>query len=138
MDRYEELIEVAMQVRKLAYAPYSNFQVGAALLGKNGVIYKGCNIENASYPAGHCAERSAFSNAIVDGERKFEAIAIVGGAEHAANLEYCAPCGICRQLMREFCEPKEFEVILAKSKEDYKIYTLQALLPESFGPENLG
>ena len=137
MDKHEELIKTAMQARKLAYAPYSHFQVGAALLGKNGVVYKGCNIENASYPAGHCAERTAFSNAIVDGERKFEAIAIVGGAEDAVNLEYCAPCGVCRQLMREFCEPTEFKIILAKSTEDYKIYTLQELLPESFGPENL-
>lgn len=137
MNRYEELIEMALEARKLAYAPYSKFQVGAALLGKNGVVYKGCNIENASYPATNCAERTAFHNAIIDGQKEFEAIAIVGGAESVDELDFCAPCGICRQVMREFCDPDEFEIIVARSMTDYKVFTLADLLPESFGPDNL-
>lgn len=137
MNRYEELIEIALEARRLAYTPYSNFKVGAALLGKNGVVYKGCNVENASYPATNCAERTAFFNAVADGQKEFEAIAIVGGREDAEELELCAPCGICRQVMREFCVPKCFEIILAKNKKDYKVFTLEELLPMSFGPENL-
>ena len=137
MNRYEELIEMALEARKLAYTPYSRFKVGAALLGKNGVVYKGCNIENASYPATNCAERTAFFSAVSEGVKDFEAIAIVGGAEKSAQLDYCAPCGVCRQVMREFCNPKEFEVIVAKSMQEYKVFTLEELLPESFGPENL-
>lgn len=137
MGKYQELIEMAMEARKLAYAPYSHFQVGAALLAEDETVYQGCNIENASYPAGHCAERTAFSNAVVHGMRKFVAIAIVGGAEGVSELEYCAPCGICRQMMREFCEPDRFEIVLARTRDDYKVYTLQELLPESFGPQNL-
>lgn len=138
MNRYEELIEMAMEARRLAYAPYSRFKVGAALLAKNGVVYKGCNIENASYPATNCAERTAFFNAVSDGIKEFEAIAIVGGLERSSRLDFCAPCGICRQVMREFCVPEKFEIILARSKKDYKVYTLEELLPMSFGPENLG
>lgn len=137
MGNYHKLIEMAIEARMLAYAPYSHFQVGAALLAEDGNVYQGCNIENASYPAGHCAERTAFSNAVVHGQRKFVAIAIVGGAEGASELDYCAPCGICRQLMREFCAPESFEIVLARTQEDYKVYTLQELLPESFGPQNL-
>lgn len=138
MDRYNELIEMAIEARKMAYAPYSKFKVGAALLGKNGVVYKGCNIENASYPATNCAERTAVYNALMDGQKEFEAIAIVGGADEASTLEYCSPCGICRQVMREFCEPASFEIIVAKNSQEYKVFTLEELLPESFGPENLG
>lgn len=137
MNRYEELIEMALEARMLAYAPYSNFKVGAALLGKNGVVYKGCNVENASYPATNCAERTAFFSAVAEGQKEFEAIAIVGGHESAEELELCAPCGICRQVMREFCVPESFEIILAKNKTDYKVLTLAELLPMSFGPENL-
>ena len=138
MDRYEELIDMALDARKLAYAPYSKFKVGAALLGKNGVVYMGCNVENASYPATNCAERTAFFSAVSEGQREFEAIAIVGGKDTISELEYCAPCGVCRQVMREFCNPKEFEIILAKNRKEYKVYTLEELLPMSFGPENLG
>ena len=138
MNRYETLIEMALEARKLAYAPYSKFKVGAALLAKNTMIYKGCNIENASYPATNCAERTAFFSAVSEGQKEFEAIAIVGGKDSSPELEFCAPCGICRQVMREFCTPSKFEVILAKSKTDYKVYTLEELLPMSFGPENLG
>lgn len=137
MNLYEELIDMAIEARTMAYAPYSRFKVGAALLGKNGVVYKGANIENASYPATNCAERTAFYNAIMDEQKEFEAIAIVGGQGSRSKLEYCAPCGICRQVMREFCNPKEFEVIVAKSRTEYKVFTLEELLPESFGPENL-
>lgn len=138
MNCYKELIEQALEAREMAYAPYSKFKVGAALLGTSGNIYKGANIENASYSATNCAERTAFYKACMDGEHSFEAIAIVGGAESASELEYCAPCGICRQVMREFCEPKTFEVIVAKSSSEYQVHTLEELLPMSFGPENLG
>lgn len=138
MNRYEELVEMALEARKLSYAPYSKFKVGAALLGKNGVVYKGCNVENASYPATNCAERTAFFSAVAEGQKEFEAIAIVGGKEDASELELCAPCGVCRQVMREFCSPESFEIILAKNTSDYKVFTLAELLPMSFGPENLG
>jgi len=138
MDRYEELIDMALDARKLAYAPYSKFKVGAALLGKNGVVYMGSNVENASYPATNCAERTAFFSAVSEGQREFEAIAIVGGKDTISELEYCAPCGVCRQVMREFCDPKSFEIILAKNRTEYKVYTLEELLPMGFGPENLG
>ncbi len=138
MNRYEELIEMALEARKLAYAPYSRFKVGAALLGKNGVVYKGCNIENASYSGTNCAERTAFFSAVSEGQKEFEAIVIVGGAEDVKSLDWCPPCGICRQVMREFCNPETFEVIVAKNRSEYKVFTLEQLLPESFGPENLG
>ena len=137
MNRYEELVALALEAREAAYAPYSHFKVGAALLGKNGVIYKGCNVENASYPATNCAERTAIFSAVAAGQKEFEAIAIVGGSEFAEKLDLCAPCGVCRQVMREFCTPETFEVILAKDKTDYKVFTLEELLPMSFGPENL-
>ncbi|MBQ3516728.1 MAG: cytidine deaminase [Lachnospiraceae bacterium] len=132
-----ELIKMALEARQMAYAPYSHFKVGAALLGKNGVVYKGCNIENASYPAGNCAERTAFFTAVSEGQYEFEAIAIVGGAEDKENLSICSPCGICLQVMMEFCDAEKFEVVLGTSPEEYKIYTLKELLPMGFGPENL-
>ena len=135
--RYEELVELALEAREMAYAPYSRFKVGAALLGKNGVVYKGCNVENASYPATNCAERTAIFHAVSTGQKAFEAIAIVGGKEDAKELDLCAPCGICRQVLREFCEPDKFEVILAKNKDDYKVFKLEELLPMGFGPEDL-
>ena len=137
MNKYEELISMALDARRMAYAPYSKFKVGAALLGSNGVVYMGCNVENASYPATNCAERTAIFSAVSEGQLEFEAIAIVGGAEDATDLDFCPPCGICRQVMREFCNPKTFEVIAAKNTEEYKVFTLEELLPESFGPENL-
>ena len=135
---YKNLVEMALEARRLAYTPYSKFKVGAALLGKNGVVYMGCNVENASYSATNCAERTAIFSAVAEGQKEFEAIAIVGGNEDASELELCAPCGVCRQVLREFCNPKEFEVILARSAEDYKVFTLEELLPMSFGPEDLG
>lgn len=138
MGRYEELVEMALDARRLAYAPYSKFKVGAALLGSNGVIYMGCNVENSSYSATNCAERTAFFSAVAEGQTEFEAIAIVGGHEEDSELDLCAPCGVCRQVMREFCNPETFEVILARNVNDYEVFTLEELLPFSFGPENLG
>lgn len=123
---YKELIRSAFQARKRAYTPYSRFQVGAALLAKNGTVYQGCNIENASYPATNCAERTAFYKAVSEGVREFQAIAIVGGsvlypktAEENQCTDLCSPCGICRQVMREFC-PGDFEIVLARSRRTMK------------------
>ncbi len=137
MDR-GELMRLALEARQMAYTPYSHFKVGAALLGRNGVVYKGCNIENAAYTPTNCAERTAFFKAVSEGQYEFEAIAIVGGAEEATELSICSPCGVCRQVMMEFCDPKTFEIVLGTSPEDYKVYTLEELLPLGFGPANLG
>ncbi|MBR1816445.1 MAG: cytidine deaminase [Lachnospiraceae bacterium] len=131
-----ELIEAADKARDNSYAPYSRYRVGAALYAADDsgeeMIITGCNVENASYPAGNCAERTAVFKAVSDGYNNFKAIAIVGG-----NDSYTSPCGICRQVLREFVAPDEFYVIMAKSKTDYVIKTLEELLPMSFGPENL-
>ena len=135
--KLEQLVEIAYEAREMSYAPYSQFKVGAALLAKSGKIYKGCNIENAAYTPTNCAERTAFFKAISEGERKFVAIAIVGGKEKEENLTFCAPCGVCRQVMMEFCDPKEFQIILGRGIKEYKIYLLDELLPLGFGPENL-
>lgn len=131
---YDLLIKKAMEVQKLAYSPYSNFCVGAALLSKNGKIYTGCNIENAAYSPTNCAERTAFFKAISEGEREFLAIAIVGSlhCEDVPKGTYITPCGVCRQVMAEFCQLEEFQIIVATCEEDYKIYTLEELLPMSF------
>ncbi len=131
-----ELIRQALEQQKAAYAPYSGFYVGAAVLMDSGEIYTGVNAENASYPAGTCAERCAIFHAVACGERKISAIAIVGGRK-GVNRTYCMPCGICRQVMREFSNPKEMRVLLAKTPEDYLERTLEDLLPQSFGPEDL-
>ena len=108
-----ELIALALKASEKAYTPYSHFKVGAALLTKSGNVYTGCNIENAAYTPSNCAERTAFFKAVSEGEREFAAIAIVGGAENAVELDYCAPCGVCRQVMMEFCDYDNFQVILA-------------------------
>ena len=131
------LIRSAFEAQKNAYAPYSGFQVGAALLAENGEIFKGCNIENASYGAAICAERTAFVKAVSQGVRRFRAIAIVGKPTNEEKFEECAPCGICRQVMAEFCDPDTFEIILPTGYEEYKIYTLRELLPLGFTAENL-
>lgn len=133
----EELIAEAKKARLHAYTPYSHFQVGAALETKDGKIYHGCNIENASYGPTNCAERTAFFKAVYEGERAFRCIAIVGGAEGSEAVATCAPCGVCRQVMREFCEPNEFKIILDDGKGGVIEKTLAELLPLSFGPENL-
>ena len=131
------LIDEAFAARKMAYTPYSHFQVGAALLTADGKIYRGCNIENAAYTPTNCAERTAFFKAVSEGEREFTAIAIVGGTEDATEFDWCAPCGVCRQVMEEFCDEDTFEIVLARSAEEYEIYTLGELLPKGFGPHNL-
>ena len=135
----EELTKKAIEYLSHAYAPYSGFHVAAALLTKSGKVYLGCNIENSSYGATNCAERTAFFKAVSEEEREFEAIAIVGGhgKGEAALLDYAYPCGICRQVMREFCRPEEFKVILYKNTGGYLVRTLEELMPCSFGPENL-
>ncbi|HJB28479.1 MAG TPA: cytidine deaminase [Candidatus Blautia faecavium] len=133
----KELIKKAFSAQKRAYTPYSGFQVGAALLTRDGKIYEGCNIENASYGATNCAERTAFFRAVYEGERDFLAIAIVGKPEKSEEYEYCAPCGICRQVMAEFGVPEEFQIILPRSLEDYKEFTLEELLPLSFTGDSM-
>ena len=134
----EDLIHQAFEAQAKAYVPYSQFAVGAALLARGGRIYQGCNIENASYTPTNCAERTAFFKAVSEGITEFDAIAIVGNKKFVPKGEgdYCPPCGVCRQVMREFC-PGDFEIVLARSQEDYEVHTLEELLPLSFGPENL-
>ena len=132
----EKLIDTAIEQLKFSYTPYSNFKVGAALLTKSGKIYTGCNIENASYTPTNCAERTAFFKAVSEGVRDFQAICIVGGKDGKLT-EYTAPCGVCRQVMMEFCNPKTFQIILAVDKERYEIYTLEELMPLGFGQLNL-
>lgn len=135
-DMIQTLIKHACMAREKAYAPYSKYHVGAALYTEDHRIYCGCNIENASFGATNCAERTAFFNAVSAGERGFRAIAIVGGpagsGEDTVFSEYAFPCGICRQVMQEFCGP-DFIIIVAKSQEDYKVFTLEELLPHGFG-----
>ncbi|MCI9361775.1 MAG: cytidine deaminase [Hungatella sp.] len=130
------LIQEAINVLPNSYVPYSHFHVAAALLCKGGTVYTGINIENAAYAPTICAERSAFVRAVNDGKREFEAIVICGGNDGIVS-DYCPPCGVCRQVMREFCDPKTFRIILAKSPEEYKEFTLEQFLPMGFGPENL-
>ena len=132
----DELVKKAFSMRQFAYVPYSGFKVGAALLTNSGEIYGGCNIENAAYGPSNCAERTAFFKAVSEGEREFAAIAIVGGPESGVK-DFCPPCGVCRQVMAEFCSPKEFYIILAKSLEEKKIFTLEQLFPESFSSTDL-
>lgn len=132
----QELYEMAVKAREFSYSPYSNFKVGAALLAKNGTVYTGCNIENAAYTPCNCAERTAFFKAVSEGVMEFEKIAVVGGKDEISPLT--APCGVCRQVMMEFCNYDTFEVILAKNEEEYEVYKLKELLPLGFGPANLG
>ena len=126
----EKLIKKAIEMLNFSYAPYSIFHVGAALLTSEGKIYTGCNIENAAYGPSNCAERTAIFKAVSEGKKEFEAIAIVGG-KNGKIENFCPPCGVCRQVLAEFCK-KDFEIVLAKSKNEYKIMTLEQLLPESF------
>lgn len=129
------LREKALEARENAYAPYSGFQVGAALLAADGTIYTGVNVENAAFSPTNCAERTAFFTAIAAGRRKFLAVAVAGGAAGETPREFCTPCGVCRQVMREFCTD-DFEIILVHGA-GTRIVRLGALLPESFSPENL-
>ena len=131
----DKLCQAAVDIRKNCYASYSHFRVGAALLTSGGKIYTGVNVENAAYGPSNCAERTAVFKAVSEGETDFAAIAIAGGAE-GSDLQYCPPCGVCRQVLAEFCGP-DFEVILTDGKGEPRRFTLGELLPESFGPENL-
>lgn len=132
----KNLIREACRAMEKAYTPYSNFKVGAALMTTKQKIYTGCNIENAAFTPGNCAERTAFFKAVSEGERDFAAIAIVGG-KNGVLTDYCPPCGVCRQVIREFVDPRKFVVVLAKSEDDYMVYLLEELLPLSFGPDFL-
>lgn len=133
----KKLIQLAQEAQKNAYSPYSNFFVGAALLATTGEIYQGCNIESASYSPTICAERTAFFKAVSQGERSFVAIAVVGGyLDNKTQKKYCTPCGVCRQVMAEFCLP-DFKIIIAKTQEDFFVKTLDELLPFAYSPKNL-
>lgn len=131
-----EMFNLANEMLNFSYVPYSNFTVGAALLTKEGTLYGGCNIENAAYGPTNCAERTAFFKAVSEGKKDFEAIMIVGGPNKVLK-DYCAPCGVCRQVMMEFCNPETFSVFLAKSKDDIIEYKLKDILPLGFGPGDL-
>ena len=131
-----ELIRSAMEARKKAYAPYSGYMVGAAVMTNELRIYTGCNIENAAYTPTVCAERTAIFKAVSEGWRRFKAIAVVGSPKGDVT-QYAFPCGVCRQVMREFADADNFVVIVAKSEQDYQAFILSELLPEGFGPENL-
>lgn len=131
----EKLIKTALEARKKSYSPYSGFRVGAALESEDGRIFSGCNIENAAYTPTNCAERTAFFKAISEGAGGFSRIAIAGGRDDEPE-GYCAPCGVCRQVMEEFCN-NDFQIILVRSESDFRVYTLGELLPEGFGPGSL-
>lgn len=130
MTDVQALIREAQLAMQFAYTPYSGFCVGAALLTKSGKVYRGCNVENASYSPTICAERTAFFKAVSEGEREFEAIAIVGGTGGALT-EFCPPCGVCRQVMCEFCND-DFRIVLGRKDGEYTELTLAELLPHRF------
>lgn len=132
----KKMIQTATEQIRFSYAPYSNFKVGASLLSENGDIFTGCNIENAAYSPTNCAERTAFFKAVSQGVRDFQAICIVGGKSGNVT-EYITPCGVCRQVMMEFCNPETFQIILAVDEEHYRILTLKELLPLGFGAGNI-
>jgi cytidine deaminase len=127
----KKLIKLAKEAMGRAYAPYSGYKVGAALLTKSGKVYQGCNIENSAYSPSNCAERTAIFKAVSEGERDFETIAIVGGKDGIVTGSF-PPCGVCRQVMIEFCNPKTFRVLIIKQDDEYDEYVLEQLLPVSF------
>ncbi len=133
------LIEKAFEAQQYCYTPYSNFNVGAALLCSDGTIYQGCNIENAAFTPTNCAERTAIFKAVSEGRKDFVAIAVVGNKEglKPGEGDYCAPCAVCRQVMAEFCDLKTFKVIIAKDVDDYLEHTLEELLPLAFTGKDL-
>lgn len=135
-EQIKSLIETAIGMLPYSYIPYSHFAVGAALLAKDGRIFTGCNIENAAFTPTICAERTAFFKAVSEGVTEFDAIAIVGGKNRVAE-EYCPPCGVCRQVMMEWCNPEEFQIITGTAGGRYEIHTLREYLPDGFGPGNL-
>ena len=128
---YKLLVKEAYEAQKMAYTPYSHWRVGACLLTKEGKLYRGCNIESSTYTPTNCAERTAIFKAVSEGDTNFVAIAIVGNNENTpiGKGDFCPPCGVCRQVMAEFCAP-DFKVILARGYDDYKVFTLADLLPE--------
>lgn len=128
----KNLLSMALKARKFAYTPYSGFQVGAALLCKDGTVYTGCNIENAAFGPTNCAERTAFFKAASEGKRSFSAIAIVGGPSGKEPEDFCPPCGVCRQVMMEFCDPETFKIYLGKADGMVTEYCLKELLPLGF------
>ena len=128
----QELMDMAKKAAEYAYVPYSKFPVGAALECSDGTIFTGCNVENAAYGATICAERTAMVKAVSEGHRDFDTIVIAGRSE-----DYCVPCGTCRQVMMEFCQPETFQIILAVDEENYKVCSLRELFPFGFGPDNL-
>ena len=133
---YKDLISQALEARRYAYAPYSHFRVGTALLCADGRVFKGCNIENGAFSPSMCAERTAFAKAISEGYSDFTAIAIVGAPTDRKGTDFCTPCGVCRQVMREFCQ-QDFNIVCAKTDEtgeilEQRVYTLDEMLPESF------
>lgn len=132
-----DLIRQALEAREYSYSPYSDYAVGAALLLRDGKCVTGCNIENAAYGPTICAERTAIFKAVSQGKRQFKAIAIAGGPKGRKIEQFAFPCGVCRQVMMEFCDPETFVIIIAKSETEYKVYSLKELLPEGFGPDNL-
>ncbi len=136
---YSELISAAIGARRNSYAPYSRYRVGAALLCEDGQIVCGSNIENASYGGTVCAERVAVFSAVALGKRGFRALAVAGGPDDEEDelSSFAHPCGMCRQVLREFADTAELTIIVAKSESDFEQYTLEQLLPESFGPDNL-
>ena len=139
MNEPSKLIQLALDARENSYSPYSQYKVGAALLSSSGKVYTGCNVESASYGATICAERTAFVKAVSEGERQFTAIAIVGGEAEQGddNLsDYAFPCGICRQLLSELCD-ENMNVIIARNETDYKLFSLEQLLPHSFSGNSL-
>lgn len=125
------LIKLALEAREKAYAPYSSFAVGAALLCGDGTVFTGCNIENSAFSPTVCAERIAIFKAVSEGKKDFAKIAVVGGDADKEPENYCPPCGVCRQVMKEFCSA-DFEILIAKTHDDYKVKKLCELLPESF------
>lgn len=130
------LAALAIEAKNKSYSPYSKFKVGAALLAKNGKVYRGANIESAAYSPSNCAERTAFFTAVFEGEREFDAIAVAGGFSDE-TADYCYPCGVCRQVMMEFCDADTFRIIVVKDKENFKEYLLKDILPFGFGPADL-
>ena len=130
----QELLALAKDAMQKAYAPYSGLYVGAALLTASGKVYTGCNIENASFSPTNCAERTAFFKAVSEGEREFRAIAVVGGMGGQIT-GLCSPCGVCRQVMQEFCRP-EFEIYMGKENDGFEICTLRDLLPYAFSADD--
>lgn len=130
----KDLVRLAFEARQRSYSPYSKFKVGAALLAKNGKVYTGCNIESASYTPTNCAERTAFFKAVSEGVTEFETIAVVGAFD-GESADLCYPCGVCRQVMTEFCN-SDFRIIMASMNDKMHICSLDELLPHRFGPSN--